>query len=144
MARPKHRSKPGAAYFVTTNTWQRRTLLRKAAFAEIVEKKLFEYMPDHFHLILTPGDTTTLEKAVGLIKGGSSYDIGKEFGAKFPVWHAGFTEHQICDQADYDAHVRYIDMNPVKKGLADTPAGYEFGSACGKFALDSWPVCFRG
>jgi REP element-mobilizing transposase RayT len=55
-------------------------------------------MPDHIHLILTPGGSTALEMAVQLIKGGSSREIGKRPNMHFPVWHAGFTEHQIRDQ----------------------------------------------
>ena len=128
-------------------------MLRKPLVAEIVEAKLFEYrdkgsyqvhsyvvMPDHMHTISTPGRTTTLEKAVGLIKGGASFEIGKKITMKFPVWHEGFTEHQIRDRTDYEAHVRYIDANPVKAGLAREPGEYPFCSARGKFAIDAWPV----
>ena len=153
MARPKHRTKPAATYFITTDTWQRRELLRKPVMAEIVEAKLFEYrdkgsyqlhgyvvMPDHMHAILTPGSSTTLEKAVGLIKGGASFEIGKKIIMRFPVWHEGFTEHQIRDRTDYEAHVRYIDANPVKAGLAREPEEYPFCSARGKFVIDAWRV----
>jgi putative transposase len=153
MARPKHRTQPGATYFVTTDTWQRRGLFRNSAPASIVERSIFHYrdqgnyfvhrhvvMPDHLHLILTPGKTTTLEKAVQLIKGGSSREIGKQPGTSFPVWHAGFTEHQIRDQHDFNTHVRYIDENPMKAGLAEKPEDYPHGSAAGRFSLDSWPV----
>jgi REP element-mobilizing transposase RayT len=121
--------------------------------AEIVEAKLFEYrdkgfyfvhcyvvMPDHTHIILTPGMTTTLEKAVGLIKGGSSFDIGNAFAMKFPVWHAGFAEHLILDQDDYGGHVRYIDWNPVKAGLVGKPGEYPHCSLNGKYRLDPWPM----
>jgi putative transposase len=153
MARPKHRTKPGATYFVTTDTWQRRELFRKRSMAEIVEAKVFEYrdkgsylvhrhtvMPDHLHIILTPGMTTTLEKAIGLIKGGSSFDIGKKIAMKFPVWHAGFAEHLIRDQDDFDSHVRYIDANPVQAGLAGKPGEYPHCSLNGKYRLDPWPA----
>jgi len=153
MARPKHRTQPGATYFVTTDTWQRRGLFRNAAIASIVEDAIFRYrdqenylvhryviMPDHLHVILTPGQETTLEKSVQLIKGGSSHEIGKRPGMRFPVWHAGFTEHQIRGKQDFDSHVRYIDGNPVKARLATTPEEYPHGSAAGRFALDLWPV----
>jgi len=119
--------------------------------AEIVELKLFEYrdkgyylvhrfvvMPDHRHVILTPGTTTTLEKAMGLIKGGSSFDIGKTVAMKFPVWHEGFAEHLIRDQNDYDTHVRYIDLNPVKAGLTREPGEYPHRSLNEKYRLDPW------
>ena len=75
MARPKHRTKPGETYFVTTDTWERRKVFLKRTTAELVEAKVFEYrdkghyyvhsyvvMPGHFHVLLTPGKTTTLEK----------------------------------------------------------------------------------
>ena len=97
-------------------------------------------MPDHLHLIVTPGDSTTLEKSMQLIKGGSSREIGKRDGMRFPVWHAGFAEHQIRDQRDFDSHAKYIDENPVKARLAEKAPDYPWGSAAGKFALDPWPV----
>jgi putative transposase len=153
MARPKHRTQPGATYFVTTDTWQRRGLFRNAPMASLVEGAIFYYrdqgnykvhrhvvMPDHLHVILTPGESTTLEKSMQLIKGGASHEIGKRPGMRFPVWHAGFTEHQIRDQRDFDSHVKYIDENPVQARLAVTPERYPHGSASGNFALDPWPL----
>lgn len=153
MARPKHRTQAGATYFVTTDTWQRRALFRTAENASLVESAIFHYrdqgnylvhryvvMPDHIHLIVTPGEATSLEKSVQLIKGGSSREIGKRDGVRFPVWHAGFTEHQIRDQRDFDSHVKYIDENPVMAHLAEKPGDYRWGSGADKFVLDVWPV----
>ena len=153
MARPKHRTRRGATYFVTTDTWQGRGLFRNTAIASIVESAIFRYrdegnylvhrhviMPDHIHVILTPTHTTTLEKSMQLIKGGSSREIGKRPGMRFPVWNAGFTEHQIRDRLDFDSHVKYIDENPAKRCLATMPNEYPYGSAAEKFRLDSWPV----
>ena len=81
MARPKHRTKPAGTYFVTTNTWERRPMFGKSPWAEVLEQKLFEYrdkgecrldayvvMPDHLQVLLTPGESTTLERAAQLIK----------------------------------------------------------------------------
>jgi putative transposase len=153
VSRPKHRTQPGATYFVTTDTWQRRNLFRNSAVATIVEEAIFHYrdqghylihrhvvMPDHLHVLLTPGKTTTLERSVQLIKGGSSREIGRRPGMRFPVWRPGFTEHQIRDRRDFDSHAQYIDDNPVKARLAATPAEYPHGSAAEKFPLDPWPA----
>ncbi len=153
MARPIHRTKPGGTYFVTTNTWERRPLFHKQSLAEIVERKLFEcrdrgfyllhayvVMPDHLHLLLTPGESTSLEKAVQLIKGGSSHEIGEKHSFKLPVWHVSFTEHLIRDENDFDSHVRYIEMNPVEAELTTQPDAYLFCSASEKHRLDEWPV----
>ncbi len=153
MARPKHRTKPGGTYFITTDTVQRHRLFQNVQAAGILEELLILYrdkghywlhryviMPEHLHVLLTPGDSTTLEKAVQLIKGGSSHEINKVLQRRFPVWRPGFTEHLIRDQADYDIHVRYIDENPVKAGLAGRPELYPFSAASGKHRLDPWPV----
>jgi len=94
-------------------------------------------MPDHLHIILTPGMTTTLEKAVGLIKGGSSFDIGKKVAMKISCLARGFAEHQINDRDDYETHVRYIDSNPVKAGLVSEPGAYPYCSLNGKYRLDA-------
>jgi putative transposase len=128
-------------------------LFRNDAVASIVENAIFHYrdqgnylihryvvMPDHLHLILTPGNSTTLEKSVQFIKGGSSREIGKRPGMRFAVWHPGFAEHQIRDQRDFDSHVRYSDENPLKRGASTTPEEYPHCSAGGRFALDPWPV----
>jgi putative transposase len=132
-------------------------MFRKPEWADIVERKVFEHrekgeylvhryviMPDHLHVILTPGASTTLERATQLIKGGSSYDIGQAFQIRFPVWQPGFTEHLIRDGADYESHVHYIDANPIEKSLAERAEEYQFCSAHGKYRLDSWPVGLQG
>jgi putative transposase len=144
---------PGGTYFITTDTWQRRRVFRVSQAAEILEQTLIAYrdqgsyfihryviMPDHLYALLTPSSNTSLEKAIQLIKGGSSHEINKVLPRRFPVWRPGFTEHLIRDQADYDRHVRYIDTNPVKVGMADRPEAYAFTAANGNHRLDSWPV----
>ncbi|HEY0704184.1 MAG TPA: transposase [Candidatus Acidoferrales bacterium] len=153
MSRPRHRTTPGGTYFVTTNTWQRRPLFQNPQFASLLENQIFHYrdrgffrvhrhvvMPNHFHLLLTPNQDTALEKALQLIKGGFSHELGKSNPVRFPIWRPGFTEHQIRNRTDFDNHVAYIDQNPLRGNLARTLAEYLHGSAAGKFVLDAWPV----
>jgi REP element-mobilizing transposase RayT len=88
MGRLTHRTKPGWTYFVTTKSWQSSFLFQSKEIAQIVIAKLLEYrdkenyllhdfvlMPNHLHLILTSAADVTLEKAIQLIKGGSSHAI---------------------------------------------------------------------
>jgi len=44
------------------------------------------------------------------------------------IWQRRFWEHQIRDQRDYDAHIRYCWINPVKHGLCETPTDWLFSS----------------
>jgi putative transposase len=157
MARPKHRQTHAGTYFITTGTWQRRSLFHKHEWAAVVEEKIFHYrdqgayqlhryvvMPDHIHVLLTPGRDVSLERAVQYIKGGSSREMSVQFRSKFPAWQPGFTEHLIRDGEDYRRHVAYIDLNPVRAGLVTRPEEYPFGSANGRHRLDPWPFDFRG
>jgi REP-associated tyrosine transposase len=99
----------------------------------------FVLMPDHFHVLITPGQTTTLERAVQFIKGGSSKAIGERLLFKFPIWQRGFSDHRIRGAADYSSHFGYLEQNPVRKRLTVTPAEFPWSSASGKFRLDEVP-----
>jgi putative transposase len=96
----------------------------------------FVLMPDHLHVLLTPGDTTTVEKAMQMIKSGSAHRIGLERPQKFPIWHAGFHDRWMRDAEEFRASKSYIEQNPVEAKLIERPENYVLSSACGKFRLD--------
>ena len=152
MGRLTHRTGRGFTYFVTTKTWQNRTIFQVAENAEILIDSLFRYrnkdeyllhefvvMPDHLHVLLTPGQDTSLERAIMLIKGGSSHEIRKRREVRLEIWQAGFHEESIRDIKDYAGKTEYIDMNPVRSGLIERPEEWPYGSACKKFQMDAAP-----
>jgi putative transposase len=152
MSTPKHRTAPGTSYFVTTKCWQGRTIFQLAENAEILIKTLFHYrdrnayllhefvvMSDHLHLLLTPSSTTTLEKSIQLIKGGSSYEIHKQSGHKLEIWQQGFHDWTIRDSIDWEIKANYIKLNPVRAGQVQNPMDWPYCSASGKFVLDPMP-----
>jgi putative transposase len=156
MSKPPHRILPGSTYFVSSATWERRELFRVAGIAEILVQRIlacrdkgayqlheFVVMPNHFHVLMTPGKTTSLEKGVQLIKGGSSHEIHQQTENKMEVWQVGFHDWTIRDGEDYRGKVRYIHMNPVEARLVERPEDWTFGSACGKFVLDPAPEKFK-
>jgi putative transposase len=99
----------------------------------------FVLMPEHFHLLLTPAESATLERAVQFVKGGSAHAIRKELPSRVPVWQRGFSDHRNRDLQDYEVHLRYIARNPVKRRLAFAPEEYKWSSASGQFRLDEPP-----
>ena len=152
MAVPQRRIHLAGTYFVTSRTWESRKLFVKSAVCEIVIGVLFHYrdkqnyllhafvlMPDHVHLILTPGPDVSLERAVQFVKGGSARRITQALNYRFPVWQRGYTDHRIRDVQDYERYVRYIEANPVKAGLALTAKEYTWSSADGRFPMDEPP-----
>ena len=157
MGRLRHRTAPGCTYFVTTDTWQKRQIFKVDEVAGIVVQRLlfcrdqgkyflhgFVLMPDHLHLLLTPGDDTTLERAMQLIKGGSSHEIHKRRDHKMKIWQPGFHEWTVRGSKDYDTKLEYIHLNPVRAGLVERPEQWLSSSACGTFRMDSMPqACLR-
>ena len=156
MSKLPHRVLPGSTYFITSSTWERRELFRVPEVADILVRRIlacrdkdvyrlheFVVMPNHFHLLMTPGETTTLEKAAQLIKGGSSHEIHVQRGHKMEIWQAGFHDWTIRDSEDYRAKVRYIRMNPVQARLVEKPEDWRFGSASGVFPMDLVPEKFK-
>lgn len=144
MSRIARRVKQSGVYFVTTDTWQRRQFFLKPDPARILLEQLLEcrdrgfyalhafvIMPEHLHFLLTPGSETSLEKAVQMIKGGSSHRIKQELIYRFPIWMSGFHDRWIRELAEYRLRKQYIELNPVKAGYAGKPSEYELGSACG-------------
>jgi len=94
-------------------------------------------MPDHFHLLITPQES--IEKAVQCIKGGFSFRAKRELSWSGDVWVAGFSDHRIRDDEDYDMHQRYLAKNPVEAGLAARAEDYVYCSANGRFEVDAIP-----
>jgi REP-associated tyrosine transposase len=152
MAVPPRRTHIPGTYFVTSRTWESRELFIKPPVCEIVVETLLHYrdqssyllhsvvlMPDHFHLLLTPGPAIALERAVQFIKGGSARRISQALNFRLLVWQRGFTDHWIRDAQDYKFHLAYIEQNPVKDGLALSASEYPWSSACGRFPVDECP-----
>jgi putative transposase len=53
------------------------------------------------------------------------------------VWQKGFSDHRIRDSEDYERHVQYIHLNPVRKHLCEKPEEYIYSSAHPGFELDA-------
>ena len=135
----EHATNNTQTYFVTSDRWERRALFLSEPWARLFFKTLllhrgqsfllheFVLMPDHFHLLITP--SIALERAVQFIKGGFSYQAKKELGSSMQIWRRGFADHRIRDAEDYDKHLHYIHLNPVKKRLCINPAEYRYSSA---------------
>jgi REP-associated tyrosine transposase len=101
-------------------------------------------MPNHLHLLLTPSTVTSLEKAVQLIKGGSSHEIHRERENSIKIWQEGFHDWTIRDARDWQTKVDYIRLNSVRGRLADNPEDWPFSSASGRYTLDAIPDRYAG
>jgi len=99
----------------------------------------FVLMPDHFHVLITPALDVALEKAMQFIKGGFSFRLK----SKPDVWMRSFNESQIMSEEKFVSCVRYIEENPVRRGLVSTPQAYPFSSAACAFVDTRSPFAFE-
>jgi putative transposase len=135
-------------YLVTAVTAERRSLFQVTATAELLERTILDYhcqgkfllhafviMPEHFHALITPAANVSLEKAMQFIKGGFSFRLK----SKHDVWMRSFNESQVSTEEKFLNCVRYIEENPVRRGLVAMPKDFRFSSAaCG--TLDAMPL----
>ena len=145
-----HRVHNFGTYFITAPSFEHRPIFQNTRLAELLIETLLHYqeerkyllhefvvMPDHLHALITPNEIT-LERAVQFIKGGFSHSARQAF-ANLEIWQKGFTDHRIRDANDYETHLAYMRMNPVRAGLCEKPEQYLLGSTSGRFELDDPP-----
>jgi putative transposase len=137
---------------VTFSTYHRRKLFVVEPYVRLFLQTVYRYrregryrlhafvvMPEHVHLLLTPAIDVTIERAIQLIKGAYSHDLGTIIGRDQEIWQRGFTDHRIRSAVDYAHHQNYIHRNPVERHLVADPCEYRYCSAFPGFKLDPWP-----
>ncbi len=126
----------GGTYFFTVNLEDCRstllvdhvsTLLRsifnvKRHHPFVIEAMVI--MPDHFHAVWTlpPGDSDYIRR-LQLLKAqftkhllSAGILINRNRRGEYDLWQKRFWEHTIRDDFDFEAHVNYVHINPVKHG----------------------------
>ena len=114
-------------FFTTAVTANRRRLFQSEQNAELLlhilqdnrQKDRFQLhayviMPDHIHLLMTPAENVSIEKAMQFIKGGFSFKLK----SAYDVWERSFKEHRIKNKQDYEHHKTYIEQNPIRANSA--------------------------
>ena len=143
---------PRGTYFVTFSTHNHRKLFVVESYVRLFLQTLYRHrregrytlhafvvMPEHIHLLLTPALDVTIERAIQLIKGAYSHELGGIIGRKREVWQRGFTDHRIRNEMDFRHHRNYIHQNPVEREMVNDPCECRYCSAFPGFKLDPWP-----
>ena len=134
-------SNPGAVYFVTTNTLQRQPLLTQPA-REIIIASLkwsrdagriwllgYVVMDDHFHALFALRGTGALPWVMNSLKRHCARQVNQLSGRTGEVWQEGYHDHMIRDEPDFWQHVRYMQDNPVRRGLVERGEDYAWSSS---------------
>jgi putative transposase len=126
----------GGTFFFTANLLDRqKTLLVKhidllrqividvrAKLPFVLDAKVV--LPNHLHAAWTmPPDDFNYAKRLRLIKArfskqllNAGVNITKDNRGEYKLWQKRYWEHTIRDDKDFEAHVNYVHINPVKHG----------------------------
>lgn len=86
-------------------------------------------MPNHVHVLIRTYQGCPLSEIVRRWKGGTAYEINKWLGRRGRIWQRDYYDRFMRNDRNFVTAVRYIEMNPVKAGLAEAPELYRWSSA---------------
>lgn len=138
MVRYRRNHVPGGTFFFTVNLRDRRSdaLVRhvdvlRASWANVRSRVAHDVLavvvlPEHLHAVIRMDDETgDYSRLWQEIKKGFTRRMSP--GGNSP-WQPRFWEHTIRDDADLQAHVDYIHINPVKHGLVERACEWPYSS----------------
>jgi REP element-mobilizing transposase RayT len=124
----------------TTVTFNREPVFKDSKAANIVLEAIlfgkrqkwyyllsFVIMPDHIHLVLVPREKN-ISECMKSIKGFSSRQINELFNRKGSIWQAGFYDYILDSDEEVLSRIRYIEENPVRKGMVEYAEDYKYSS----------------
>jgi putative transposase len=148
MVRYRRNLIPGGTFFFTLTLADRRSSVLtdhigalRAAFRKTRDEHPFAIdamvvLPEHLHAILTMPDgdidySGRWRRLKGLFTrsvvaaGGS---MSRDDRGEYELWQRRFWEHTVRDETDFERCADYIHFNPVKHGLAASPAAWPYSS----------------
>lgn len=110
---------------------------------------IFAYaiLDNHFHLIISNENVSktmqsfkkyTAKEIIENLKNDGRIDILKKFEyakkdykttSKHQIWQEGFHPKEIFNEKELWQKIKYIHMNPVRKGLVEKPEDWKYNSA---------------
>lgn len=156
----------GGTYFFTVNCLQRKNndcLIRHIDLLRNVIAKVkrthpfvihaWVVLPDHMHCVIElPQDDADFATrwmlikmlfSRGLPKNESLSNVRKQRRER-GIWQRRYWEHLIRDEADYQAHVDYVHINPVKHGLVAQVKDWPYSTFHQLVEQDVYPVSWGG
>jgi len=95
---------------------------------ERVETWAYCLMPNHVHLIAVPASERGLSRAIGEAHRRYTVRVNQRENWRGYLWQGRFSSYPL-DEAYLLAAVRYVELNPVRAGLAERAWRYPWSSA---------------
>jgi putative transposase len=88
----------------------------------------FVLMTNHYHMIVTPKDQSSLSSAVHELAGEYSRYHNRKYGRIGPTWNNRYGASLLSDERYFLGCLRYVERNPVNANLVSTPEAYRWSS----------------
>ena len=93
-----------------------------SVYNQRVELHHYAFLSNHFHLLITSQDTTSLAAFMQHLKGNLARQLNRLYGRSGPLWHSRYTNIELLDEEALTEAFRYITENSVKEGLVAHPS----------------------
>jgi REP-associated tyrosine transposase len=93
--------------------------------AERVEIWAYCLMPNHVHLIAVPRSADGLRRAIGEAHRRYTRMVHFREGWRGHLWQGRFASF-VLDEPYLQTAARYVELNPVRAGLVNTPRQYRW------------------
>jgi putative transposase len=157
---------PGGTWFFTVNLLERRgnclltreIALLRAAVARVRSHHPFHIdawvvLPDHLHCVLTlPTGDADFSGRWRLIKTAfaralpatEKRSVVRKRAGERGIWQRRFWEHLIRNDGDYERHVDYVYVNPLKHGLVTRVRDWPYSSFHRDVRRGRYPIDWCG
>lgn len=85
-------------------------------------------MTNHVHLLLTPDSATAVSRLLQAVGRRYVRYVNRLYRRSGTLWEGRFKSSVIDSQRYLFVCSRYIELNPVRAGMADDPGGYRWSS----------------
>ena len=105
-----------------------RSVLQAAAVAHGLAVHAYAMMTNHVHLLATPTRPESLPLVMQAVGRQYVRYFNRRHGRTGTLWEGRYRASIIQEDRYFLACQRYVEMNPVKAGMAFTPEGYPWSS----------------
>jgi REP element-mobilizing transposase RayT len=146
MVGDRHRRLPhidvgGAAYFLTfrlhpsqphLDPTERNMVMEHLRLMSPGDLMSFVVMPDHVHVLYLVAPGGKLSLILQALKGSSSHRLVRTSQRVAPIWQRDTFDRVVRGEHELIETMRYIEANPVRKGLCASAEEYAWSSAFGR------------
>lgn len=129
---PQHiiqRGRDGTQIFFEEQDYQYfHDCLEAAAYNYRLKIHAYVLMPNHVHILATPGNTDSISRTTQSIGRNYVQYINEYFDTSGTLWEGRYRATVVDSKAYLLTCSRYIELNPVRGGLVKKPGDYRWSS----------------